>query len=100
MGKKIFEHSEVDASGIVFSNVKKKIMAAMYTDDQPELEYFDESYKKMREGISKAIPGMKLQLVDSTPDERIYLVRSYSASHPGTYYYYDNNNKLLCHKYY
>lgn len=93
--KKLFEHPYYDVERLILSDARQKVLAATYTDDYPTLHYFDEEYKKMRQKIEAALLGMRISIIDSTPDERFYVIRSYSSTDPGGLYIFDSESGEL-----
>ena len=87
---KVFEHDEVDVSGILLSNARKKVVAAHYVNDYRTYEFFDEDYAKFRKSIDQALPNRNNYLVSNTLNEHFAIVLSVSPDDPGTYYIFYN----------
>ncbi len=85
---KIFEHDKVDVSNIIYSYKKQKVLAAIYYDENRELAFFDDDYKKMRMTIKKAL-GTDVFIQSQSKDEKNMILLAKDDTHPGTYYHYD-----------
>lgn len=87
---KVFDHDEVDVSGIIKSDVRKKIVAAYYIDDNLSYEYLDDEYKALRGSIDAALPNRYNNIVSLTDDEHFAIILSTSPDDPGSYYIFYN----------
>lgn len=93
--EKLFEHPIVDASDVVLSRSKKKVLAVTYREDKWEREFFDDDYKKLINSINKALPNRNNFIEEVTPDENYMLIRSISDVFPGAFYRMDVKGKHL-----
>lgn len=92
---KVFGHDEVDLGSLVISEAKRKAVAVSYTVDKREYHFLDEDYAALRARIDEVLPGRINRFVSNTPDERILVVLSDSATHPGEYYLFDTRDGRL-----
>jgi dipeptidyl aminopeptidase/acylaminoacyl peptidase len=88
-GDMIFHNPNVDAGGLIFSDVEKKVLAATYYDSKPRWEGIDEEYTKMLKSLEAAFPDLVVSLSSANKDEDLFVVTASSAVDPGSYYLYD-----------
>lgn len=95
LGKMIFEHDEVDVTGLMMSRHKKKIIGVAYNADYPERVYFDAKEKQFNDSLVKIFKGKKVNIVSQTDDEKIKVIIAHDDNDPGSYFLYDGvKNKL------
>ncbi len=92
LGELIFEHNEVDVTGLIMSRKQKKLLGVSYFDDYPRSIYFDEAEKKLREGLSAAFKGKMVNISSMTKDESLNILTVWSDTDPGAYYLYDRKS--------
>ena len=88
IGEKFYANDQADVGhGLIFSRDTHKLFGVRYNGDQPGTYWIDEKRKEIQQDIDDALPG---QINDITGDEQAagLLVRSYSDTNPGVYYYY------------
>ena len=94
-GKLIFEHDEVDVSGLMYSRKRKVITGVSYTVAKNEMIFFDTWREDIQEKLEEKLPGYEVGITSFSKDETKAVVVSYSDKSRGTYYYYDvEKNKL------
>ena len=94
-GKLIFEHDEVDVSGLMYSRKRKVLTGVSYTVAKSEMVFFDTWREDIQKKLEKKLPGYEVGITSFSKDETKAVVVSYSDRSRGTYYYYDvEKNKL------
>ena len=94
-GKLIFEHDEVDVSGLMYSRKRKVLTGVSYTVAKNEMIFFDTLREDIQEKLEEKLPGYEVGITSFSKDETKAVVVSYSDKSRGTYYYYDvEKNKL------
>jgi dipeptidyl aminopeptidase/acylaminoacyl peptidase len=89
--KLLYEHPEVDVSGLLRSDKRKKITGVAYIIDKRHYHFFDDERKQLQEGLEERLPGYEVVVVSRSKDERKVLVRTYSDRSFGSYYYFDRD---------
>lgn len=93
--RKVFDDPVYDVDGLVLSISKKQISAGKLTADFPELVPLNPDFEKWQGKISQALGGLRFQIMDSTPDEQFFIIRSFSEKDPGSLYLLDGVNNEL-----
>ena len=91
----VYEHPEVDVSGLMHSKKRKLITGVSYTTDKPHRHYFDEDSRKLRETLEAFFPGHEVSFTDTDDDEMRFIVRTWNDRTRGTYYLYDRKSEAL-----
>ena len=95
-GKLIFEHDEVDVSGLMFSRKRKVLTGVSYTVAKNEMVFFDTLREGLQQKLEEKLPGYEVGITSFSEDETKAVVVTYSDKSRGTYYYYDlDKNKLI-----
>ncbi|MFN4122898.1 MAG: S9 family peptidase [Flavobacteriales bacterium] len=93
--KLLFEHDEVDVSGLMRSKKRKVLTGVSYTTWKRQYHFFDKERESMQRNLEKQLPGYEVALAGTNKDEDKGLVVTYSDKALPTYYYYDiKQNKL------
>ncbi len=85
----IFEHDEVDVSGLMRSKKRKVITGVSYTTDKREIEFFDKWREDVQNKLESHLKGVEVGVSAFSKDETKAIVVGYSDRSRGTYYYYD-----------
>lgn len=87
----IYQHPEVDISGLNFSKKRKVLTEINYITWKAQTEYLDAETKKLHERIESEL-GKNLEIVitSENKDEDKFLIRTYSDKSLGSYYFYDS----------
>lgn len=93
----IFEHPQVDASGLMRSDKRKMITGVAFTAAKRGYHFFDAERREIQEYLEGKLPGIEVALAGSNLDEDKFLVRTYSDRSQGSYYFYDHKSKELQH---
>ena len=95
-GRLIFEHNEVDVSGLMFSRKRKVLTGVNYTVAKNEMIFFDKWREDIQQKLEKKLPGYEVAITSFSKDETKAVVVTYSDKSRGTYYHYDvDKNKLI-----
>ena len=95
-GRLIFEHNEVDVSGLMFSRKRKVLTGVNYTVAKNEMIFFDKWREGIQQKLEKKFPGYEVAITSFSKDETKAVVVTYSDKSRGTYYHYDvDKNKLI-----
>jgi len=93
--KLIFEHDEVDVSGLMYSRKRKVLTGVNYTVAKNEITFFDTWREDIQQKLEENLPGHEVGITSFSEDEAKAVVVTYSDKSRGTYYYYDiDKNKL------
>ena len=93
--KLIFEHDEVDVSGLMYSRKRKVLTGVNYTVAKNEMTFFDTWRQDIQQKLEENLHGYEVGITSFSEDEAKAVVVTYSDKSRGTYYYYDiDKNKL------
>ena len=95
MGELVYEHPEVDVTGVMVSEKTRDIIAVGYTVGKPVTVYVDERWKAIMKGINEALPGTINAMTSVDENETVGIVTAYSSQQPPTYYIYNFAEKSL-----
>ena len=94
-GELIFEHDQVDVSGLVYSKKRKVLTGVNYTVAKNDMVFFDDWREDIQQKLESQLPGYEVGITSFSKDETKAIVVTYSDRYRGTYYYYDViKNKL------
>ena len=68
-GKLIFEHDEVDVSGLMYSKTRKVLTGVNYTVAKRDIEFFDSWRESIQEKLEKKLPGYEVGITSFSKDE-------------------------------
>ena len=85
----IYEHPEVDVSGLFRSKARKVITGVAFTTDKPQYQFFDAERRQLQAKLEALLPGDEVAVTGMSRDERRVIVRTFSDKSLGTYYFYD-----------
>ena len=93
--KLIFEHNEVDVSGLMYSRKRKVLTGVNYTVAKNEMIFFDTWREGLQQKLEEKLPAYEVVITSFSKDETKAVVVTYSDKSRGTYYFYDiDKNKL------
>ncbi len=84
--EKIYQHPKVDIEGAIFSLQQRKLIGVTYSDDQPELIFFERKSVDLQDRINRIFPGKQVRVVSSDLDERSFVVFVSHSTDPGSFY--------------
>lgn len=87
----IYEHPEVDVSGLLSSKKQKKITGVVYITDKRHYHFFDQEREQLQKHLEERLPGYEVVVTSMSDDERKVLTRSYSDRSFGAYYYFNRD---------
>jgi dipeptidyl aminopeptidase/acylaminoacyl peptidase len=85
----LFEHPEVDVSGISYSHRRKVLTAVSYTLWKSERHCLDDETKHTIERLSAQLPNTEFTIPSMTKDESLWIVETRSDRSHGSSYLYD-----------
>jgi dipeptidyl aminopeptidase/acylaminoacyl peptidase len=89
----IYEHPEVDVSGLLRSNKRKKITGVVYITDKRHYHFFDQEREQLQRDLEERLPRYEVVITSMSKDEEKALVRAYSDRSFGGYYYFNRETK-------
>lgn len=92
--KLLFNHRLVDVGEPILRS-DRSLLGVRYDVERPYVWYADESLRQLIERLERLYPGRVFEIVDSTQDMKILVVRSSSDVDEGTYYLYDRDSDKL-----
>jgi len=91
--KLIYEHPEVDVSGLLRSDKRKIITGVVYVTDKRQYHFFDSEREQLQKDLEERLSGYEVVVSDSSKDERKLLVRTYSDRSFGSCYYFNRDTE-------
>ncbi|WP_028297502.1 S9 family peptidase [Olivibacter sitiensis] len=91
----IFGHPDVDISEAGFSKKNGELLYASYDLEKPKRKTFSSRMSSILEDIERKLENSPIKIVDQDTADMKFVVRSFSDSDPGSYYFYDAGNKAL-----
>ena len=93
---KIAVNAKVDIDDVVRAGDGQRIVGYTYIDDRRHVVYFDEEYKKLASGLSKALPHLPIvDFVGASADSQHLLLFAGGDSDAGKYYIYEKAKRSL-----
>ncbi|NVJ96688.1 MAG: S9 family peptidase [Alphaproteobacteria bacterium] len=87
--EKIFEHPEYDAGRLILGGPNNDVLAAIYADDMPRLEIFDEGFRSHNEQL-KVLLGTDAFLIEGISQSGgVWAVSTFAANEPSKLYLYE-----------
>lgn len=93
--KVLFEHPEVDVSGLSYSRKRKVLTTISYTTDKRHMKFLDDKAKSIYDRLKKDLGEYEVVITSANKNEDKFLVRTYSDRSLGAYYFYDLNTDEL-----
>ncbi|MCS6808483.1 MAG: S9 family peptidase [Bacteroidota bacterium] len=91
----LFEHDEVDVSGLSYSRKRKVLTAISFTTWKRERVFLDKLAKNLYQRAAARLAGYEVVVADMNRDEDIMLIRTYSDRSLGAYYLFDTKKDKL-----
>ncbi len=92
VGEMLADHPQADVENVRFDSSRKKIVGAPVAAMKPEYVYFDEDYARLDATFRASFPGQEYFFQWSGDSVVVY---TYSASNPGSVYFYDVAKRKL-----
>ena len=90
----VLDNPRVDVDTIELIN--DRVIGGAYDDERKTIVYFDPEYRKLAEGLGRALPNSPLiDFEAATPDEKILLIRASSDTDEGRFYAYNKDTHAL-----
>ncbi len=94
-GEIIFEHPDVDVSGLSYSKLKKELTLISYTTDKRNYHFLSKEREDVQKFLNSQFPNKEVVIVSLDKTETKSLVRTYSDRSLGAYYYFDIVNRKI-----
>lgn len=91
----MYEHPEVDVSGLSYSRKRKVLTHITYTDWKRQYNFLDAEQEALQKRLEKDLSGYEVVVTSSSKAEDKFLVRTYSDRSLGAYYFYNKNTDKL-----
>ena len=92
----LFQHDEVDVSGLSYSNKRKVLTAISWYTSKRGFKFLDKVSEERYNTIKKQLPkDIEIGVSGHDKDETKFIVRTYSDKTRGAYYLYDSESKKL-----
>ena len=91
----IFQHPEVDVSGLAWSRKRKVYTEVQFVTWKRERKFFDAEMEALQNDLEKQLPGYEVDLQSGNKDEDIFVVAAWSDRTMGARYLYDVASKKL-----
>ena len=92
----VFAHPEVDVGGLIRIGRRQRVIGVWYTTDKTYVDLFAPEFKGLVNSLTKALPQQpQVDIVESSVDESVMLIRAGSDTDPGVYYIFDRKTKHL-----
>lgn len=93
--KVLFEHPQVDVSGLLRSKKRKVITGVAFTTWKSEYQFFDAQREAQQNKLESKLKGYEVAIVSNSKAEDKSLVVTYNDKTYGSYYFYDNTTDQL-----
>jgi dipeptidyl aminopeptidase/acylaminoacyl peptidase len=93
--KVIFEHPEVDVSGMNYSHKRKVLTTIVYETDKNHRHFLDKQYEKIFAHLESELKGYDVSITSANRNEDMFIVRNYSDRSRGSIYLYDLKSDKL-----
>ena len=91
----IFEHSEVDVSGLMRSRKREVLTGVSYYTEKRQLHFLDKWREDLQKNLESKLKNVEVAIADISKDETKAIIVAFSDVSRGTYYYYDIENDEL-----
>jgi dipeptidyl aminopeptidase/acylaminoacyl peptidase len=91
----IFQHPEVDVSGLAFSRKRKVYTEVQFLTEKRQRKFFDAETEAIYADLQKRLPGYEIDLQSGNRDENVFVVAAWSDRTQGVRYLYDAAAKTL-----
>jgi dipeptidyl aminopeptidase/acylaminoacyl peptidase len=91
----IFQHPEVDVSGLAWSRKRKVYTEVQFLTWKRERKFFDAQMEALQRDLEKLLPGYEVDLQSGNKNEDIFVVAAWSDRTLGARYLYEVASKKL-----
>jgi hypothetical protein len=95
IGTPIFEHPDVDVTGIQISADGRQVAGVTYEDDRKRVKWLMPELEALQAQIDRTFRGKDNRIVNFSRDQNVALIWSGGADDPGTYYVFDRAAKRM-----
>ncbi len=86
----VYANPHVDVDGLATVDHGRRAIGATFTEERPEVVYFDPEYSAMARSLGHAVPTLpQIQFIQTSADGNRILIRADSDSDAGRYYVFD-----------
>ena len=89
----------VDVGGLVLSEKTHEPVFVSFEDDRMRRVWKDKAFEQDFAAVSRQLPGLDVQPMSHTTDERLWLLTAGSATQPSVAYLFDRQTKQLSKQY-
>lgn len=93
--KVLFEHPNVDVSGMNFSRLRKVLTEISYVTWRLERKILDKETENIYASLEKKLPGYEVRVVSTDKNENIFTVSTSSDRSRGSFYLYEKKSGKL-----
>ena len=91
----IFQHPEVDASGLAWSRKRKVVTEAQFVTSKRERKIFDAEAAAIYADLQRQLPRYEIELQSHNRNEDVFVVAAWNDRTQGVRYLYDATSKTL-----
>ncbi len=91
----LYNHPEVDISGVSYSKRRRTLTALSYVIDKRERVFWDDETREVHDDLARRLPGVEVSVSDHDLAENRLIVRTYNDRDRGGYYLYDRGARSL-----
>lgn len=95
IGAPVFEHPEVDVTGVQISADGRQVAGVAYEDDRKRVKWLIPELEALQAQIDRTFKGKDNRIVNFSRDQNVVLIWSGGADDPGTYYVFDRAAKRM-----
>lgn len=95
VGDVIYEHPDVDVSGLSYSRKHRELRSISYTTDKTQRVFLNTEAERHYKSLQEKLPGYEIGFGSHNRAETKYIVRTYSDRSLGSYYIYDTESEEL-----
>src|SRR6185436_184178 len=94
-GEMLFEHSDVDVTGLTFSRKRKVLTTIQYTTWKRQRKFLDAETEATFKDLEAKLPGYEVSIVSTNRNEDKFIVATSGDKSRGQRYLYDKATKKL-----
>ena len=89
----VFEHPDVDVSGLLRSKARKTITGVTYHTEKRQYHFFDDERESLQQYLEERLPGYEVTLTSLSKDEQKVLIRTHTDKSRGSYHYLNRDTE-------
>ena len=94
-GEMLFEHPDVDVTGLTFSRKRKVLTTISYTTWKRQRKFLDAETEAIFKDLEAKLPGYEVNIVSTNRNEDKFIVATFGDKSRGQRYLYDKATKKL-----